>query len=170
MSSLSEFSQYAREVGERLSDQPLQVAYSRQLGATQQELFDYVSDTDRLSEWIPGARKTWSDDSNAEAPKQVGSVRMISTGVGKPTREVVKAYEAPRMIAYSATDDSLFGMFTDHLSVITCEAHPSGGSVFSWLAYGRPADSQVKRWIGDKVFRFALGQGTKALERRFPFR
>ncbi|MEM7434273.1 MAG: SRPBCC family protein [Myxococcota bacterium] len=168
MGSLSEFTRYASEVGGRLSNQPLQMTYTAHLGLPQSELFAYVSDTDRLHEWIPGARKTWSDDTHAEQPKQVGSVRMIDAGVGKPTQEIVKAYEAPRLIAYSATDESLFGLLTDHLGVVACEPHPSGGTVFCWLAFGRLADNRVKSWAGTRLFRFALGGGTKALKRRFP--
>ena len=72
------------------------------------------------------------------------------------------------MLAYSATDASLFGLYTDHLSVLTCDAHPGGGSVFCWLAYGRPADNAIKRWAGKKTFQVALGGGIKALERKFP--
>ena len=81
---------------------------------------------------------------------------------------IVKAFEAPRMLAYSATDDSLFGLMTDHLSVLTCEPHPDGDTVFCWLAYGRPAKGTPMRWAGRKVFNFALNSGTKKLEQRFP--
>ncbi|MEM8609813.1 MAG: SRPBCC family protein [Myxococcota bacterium] len=168
MGPFAEFTKYAAEVGARLSQQPLQMTYTAHLGASQAELFEYVSDTDRLNEWIPGARRTWSDDAQAELPKQVGSVRMIDAGIGKPTREIVRAYEPPRVLAYSATDDSLFGLFTDHLSVVGCEPHPLGGTVFCWLAFGRPADNPVKRWVGKRVFHMALGGGTKALKRVFP--
>lgn len=170
MGSSGEFTKYAEEVGARLSEQPLQLTYTARLGAAPEEVFEFVSDTDRLHEWIPGARKSWSDDSNALHPKQVGSVRMIDAGIGKPTLEVVKAYEAPRMLAYSATDASLFGLVTDHLGVVTCEPHPEGGTAFCWLAFGKPARNPVKRWAGMKVFQVALSGGTKKLERRFPRR
>lgn len=168
MGQFAEFTKYAAEVGARLSQQPLQMTYTAHLGVSQGEAFAYISDTDRLHEWIPGARKSWSDDTEAEHPKQVGSVRMIDAGIGKPTREVVRAYEPPRVLAYSATDDSLFGLYTEHLGVVGCEPHPSGGTVFCWLAFGRPADNAVKRWAGRKVFQVALGRGTRALARRFP--
>ena len=170
MESLDGFTGYAHEVGARLSRQPLQLALTCHLGATQQELFEYIADFDRLSEWIPGVRKSWTDDSNADVPGEVGAIRMISTGFGKPVREVVKAFEAPRMIAYSATDDSLRGVYTDHLSVLTCEPHPSGGTVLAWLAYALPADHPIKRWAGKKVFQVTLRGAIKALERKFPNR
>jgi len=141
---------------------------TRHLDATQHELFNYVTDFDRLSEWLWGAKKTWADDTNAEAPGQVGSVRMIQGSAGKPIREVVKAFEAPRMLAYSANDGAFFGTCTDHLGVFTCEPHPDGGTVVCWLAYGRLASSSAKAWAGKKVFQVALGGGMKNLERKFP--
>lgn len=169
MDSLSEYAKRAREAGSRFTDAPLQITYTIRLGANQQELFDYVSDPDRLSEWIPGAKKTWSDDSNAKVPKQLGSVRMIKASVGKPTREVVKVYEPPHLLAYSLTDKSTFGLFSDHLGVVTCEPHPDGGTVLCWLAFASPA-GRIKWVAGKKIFELALGGGIKALERRFPYR
>lgn len=170
MSSLDQYSAHAEQLGASLSTEPLLMKVVRRMGATQSELFAYVSDTNRLSEWIPGARKSWPDDSEADVPGQRGSVRVISSGFGKPTRERIKAFEAPRALAYSASDSSLMGLMTEHLSVIGCEPHPDGGSVFSWLAYGRLPSNRLKAFIGTKVFQAVLHGGTKALERKFPLR
>jgi carbon monoxide dehydrogenase subunit G len=169
MDSFSDYAKRAQDAGSRLTDAPLQMTHTTRLGATQQELFDYISDPDRLSEWIPGAKKTWSDDSKAEAPKQVGSVRMIQGSLGKPTREVVKVYEPPHLLAYSLTRGSTFGLFSDHLGVVTCEPHRDGGTVLCWLAFARPA-GRIKWLAGKKIFEVALGGGIKALERKFPYR
>lgn len=168
MTSFSDFTGYAKETGARLSDQPLLVEETRHFNATQQELFNYVTDFDRLSEWIWGSKKTWSDDSQAELPGQVGAVRMIQGSMGPPVREVVKAYEAPRMLAYSANDSAFFGTCTDHLGVMTCEPHPDGGTVVCWLAYGRLPSSPVKAWAGKKLFKVALSNGMKSLGKKFP--
>lgn len=170
MSKLDAYSGHAEELGASLSTEPLLMKVVRRMGVPQEELFAYVSDSSRLSEWIPGAKKSWSDDSEAEAPGQRGSVRVISSGIGKPTRELIKAYQAPRALAYSASDSSLMGLMTRHLSVIGCEPHPDGGSVFAWLAYGRVPANRVKAFIGKKVFQAVLHNGTKALERKFPLR
>ena len=168
MDALSDFTGYARETGSRMSDQPLLFEVTRWLDATQHELFNYVTDFDRLSEWLWGAKKTWADDTKAEAPGQVGSVRMIQGSGGKPIREAVKAFEAPRMLAYSANDGAFFGTCTEHLGVFTCEAHPDGGTVVCWLAYGRLPSSPAKAWAGKKLFQVALSRGMKNLERKFP--
>ncbi len=168
MGAFSEFATCATETGARLSDQPLLFETTRHLDVTQRELFNYVTDFGRLSEWLWGAKKTWADDTKAAVPGQVGSVRMIQGAAGKPIRETVKEFDAPRMIAYSANDAAFFGTCTDHLGVFTCEPHPDGGTVACWLAYGRLPRSPVKAWMGRKLFQVALGNGMKNLERKFP--
>lgn len=167
MAAFSDFTVYAKETGSRLSDQPLLFEKTQRLDATQQELFNYVSDFDRSSEWIVGAKKSWTDNSNADAPGQVGAVRMIKSGASEPVREVVKAHESPRMLAYSANDEAFLGLCFEHLGVMTCEPHPEGGTVICWLAYGRLANNPVKAWAGKKLFQVALGRGMKNLERKF---
>jgi uncharacterized protein YndB with AHSA1/START domain len=167
MVDFSDFTTLANETGARMSDEPLLFEITRRLDVSQHELFNYVSDFDRLSEWIWGSRKTWADDTNAEVPGQVGSVRMIQGAFGKPFREVVRAYEAPRMLAYSAPDNALFGLCTRHLGVLTCEPHPGGGTVICWQAYGRLPRNRIKAWGGRKLFQVALSNGMKNLERKF---
>ncbi len=61
MDDYSDFAAYAKETGARMSDQPLLVEMTQHLDATQQELFDYVTDFHRLSEWIWSAKKSWAD-------------------------------------------------------------------------------------------------------------
>jgi uncharacterized protein YndB with AHSA1/START domain len=168
MGAFSDFTAYAKETGSRLSDQPLLFEKTRRLDATQQELFKYVTDFDRSSEWIAGARKGWTDNSRAEVPGEVGAVRVLKSIAGEPIREVVKAYDAPRMLAYSAGDAAFLGLCTDHLGVMTCEPHPDGGTVLCWLAYGRLANNPAKAWAGKKLFQVALSRGMKNLERKFP--
>ena len=121
MAAFSDFTTYASETAARMTDQPLVFEVVRRLDVPRQELFNYITDFSRLSEWISGAKKSWADDSNAEVPGQVGSVRVIQSPVGTLIHEVVKAYDAPRMLAYSAEDSALFGLCTDHLGVVTCE-------------------------------------------------
>lgn len=167
MGAFSDFTRYAKETGARLSDQPLLFETTKRLDVSQQELFNYVSDFDRSSEWIIGAKKSWTDNSEAEAPGEVGAVRVIKSGGSTLVKERVKAYEAPRMLAYSANDEAFLGLCFDHLGVMTCEPHPDGGTVICWLAYGRLASNPVKGWAGKKLFQVALSRGMKNLERKF---
>ena len=166
MGAYSDFTTYADETGARLSSQPLVFEIARRLDVTQQELFDYITDFDRLQEWIWAAKKTWADNSNAEVPGQVGSARMIQGAAGKPFREVVRAYEAPRMLAYAADDSGLIGLATDHLGVVTCEPHPDGGTIMCWQAYAKLPKNPAKAWAGKKLFQVALTNGMKNLERK----
>jgi hypothetical protein len=167
MGDFSDFTAYAKETGARLSDQPLLFEMTKRLDVTQQELFNYVSDFDRSSEWILGVKKSWTDNSEAETPGQVGAVRVIKSVGSTLVKERVKAYEAPRMLAYSANDGAFLGLCFDHLGVMTCEPHPDGGTVICWLAYGRLASSALKAWAGTKLFQVALSRGMKNLERKF---
>ncbi len=170
MRAFSDFTTYAHETGARLSVEPLVFETVRHFDATQRELFDYVTDFDRLSEWIWLSKRSWADDTNAVAPGEVGSVRMIEGPTGSMVKEVVKAFEAPRMIAYSANDAALLGLCTEHLGVLTCEAHPDGGTIMCWQAYGRLPPGRAKAWAGKKLFQVALSNGMKVLERKFPTR
>jgi hypothetical protein len=170
MGAFSDFTVYAKETGARLSDQPLVYETSKWLDVTQQELFNYVTDFDRSSEWIVGAKKSWTDNSEAQAPGEVGAVRVIKSGASTPVLERVKAYDAPRMLAYSANDEAFLGLCSDHLGVMTCEPHPDGGTVICWLAYARLASNPLKAWAGKKLFQVALGRGMKNLERKFSSR
>ena len=167
MGAFSDFTTHAGETATRLTSQPLVFEVVRRLNVPRQELFNYITDFSRLNEWISGAKKSWADDSNAEAPGQVGSVRVIQSPVGTLVRETVKAYEAPRLLAYSADDSALFGLCTDHLGVVTCEPHPDGGTVICWQAYGRLPENRAKAWGGRKLFQVALTTSMKSLERKF---
>ena len=170
MGAFSDFTVLASETGARLSGQPLVFEVIRHFDVGQQELFDYLTDFDRLGEWIWGATGSFADDTHAERPGEIGSVRVIRSPVGEPVREVVKAFEAPRMLAYSADDRTFRGLCTDHLSVVTCEAHPAGGTVMCWQAYGRLASGRIKSFAGKKLFQLALANSMKNLERKFPTR
>jgi hypothetical protein len=163
----SDFTGYANETGARLTDQPLLFEVAQHFDARQHELFNYVSDIDKLGEWIWFAKGSRADNSQAEVPGQVGAVRVIQSKLGPPVHEVVKAYEAPRMLAYSAENAAFMGMCTDHLGVLTCEPHPDGGTVVCWQAYGKLASNPAKAWGGKKLFQVALSNGMKNLERKF---
>lgn len=162
------FGEAAKQKARELTSEPLQVVASTRIGLDVDAAFAYVTDASRLGEWIPVPAKTSADDSKAERPGGVGSVRVVRTGPMPPTLEVVKYFEAPRFYAYSANDASLFGMMTNHLSLIGFEAHPEGGTVVTWIAHGRPARSYVLRYLGIRVFQYVLRQGLANLAKRFP--
>ncbi len=162
------FDDYAFEVASRLTTRPLQTKAQGRVGAPPEEIFEFVTDAERIASWLPGVRRSWSDDTKAERPMEVGAVRMIDAGFGPPTEERVVLFERPRAYAYKASDASLKGLFTDHTSVITVEPHPKGGSVVTWLAFAEPPRLKLVHALGKKIFRHVLEGGIRRLERKFP--
>lgn len=166
--SLTSYAAYAKECGARLTDSPLQTTKQARVAAPPNVVWNFITDFSRLDEWIPLATRSRSDDTNAEEPGGVGAVRVIhAAGAPKPTLETVIAKEAPRMLAYSAADENLFGMFTKHLSVLTVEPHPSGDTVFTWLAYGVQPRNRLVRIAGSQLFDKVLASGTKKLVKKY---
>jgi hypothetical protein len=146
---------------------PLVLARAARLGGAPEPLFSFLCDFERLPVWMPLMRRCRVDNGNAERPGGVGAVRVIDSGVGAPTREVVVALEPPRLLAYSAEDASLRGMLTAHLGILTCEPHPAGGSWLSWLSYGQPGKAP-QRWLASGVFRYVVESSLAQLGQRFP--
>ena len=107
------------------------------------------------------------DNTRAEMPGGVGAVRVIDSGFGDPTRETVLAFEPPRLLAYSASDASLRGLFTRHFGVLLSEPHPRGGTWLSWLSYARSGIGPQK-YLGPGVFKLVIRQWLAHLSERFP--
>jgi uncharacterized protein YndB with AHSA1/START domain len=160
-------SPYSLARGSELTRAPLVLGRAAHLGGSPELVFAFITDFERLPEWMPLMRRCRVDDTRAVTPGGVGAVRVIDSGVGKPTEETVVAFEAPRLLAYRASDASLRGMFTDHLGVLTCEAHPQGGTWLSWLSYAR-VGKPPQSWLGAGVFKYVIGHSLAQLERRFP--
>jgi len=159
----------AEQIAATLTSQPLLVTVGGRVGLSQQELYDLITDFDRLGDWLPLVRRSETDNSKAATPGGVGAVRVIyAAGAPRPTLETVRALEAPSYLAYSANDASLMGMATDHLSVLTCEPHPAGGSVLVWLAYAKPSRNPIKAFLGKKVIGTVLAGGLKKLQKKHP--
>ncbi len=158
----------ARELAASLTEHPQQIEVKGRMGLSQEELFDVIVDFDSMSGWLPMARRTWTDNSKAEIPGGVGAVRMIDAGAPKVTRETVVAIGRPDHLCYSANDGALMGMMTDHLSVITMEPHPEGGSSLVWLAFAKPSSFPPMAWMGRKVFGFVLRGALKNLQKMYP--
>lgn len=159
-------SPYAISRGQELTRSPLSIARATRLSAQPEEVFAFITDFPRLPEWMPMIKRCTVDNSRAQTPGGVGAVRVIEAPAGKPTLETVVALEPPRLLAYSASDESLMGMFTGHLGVITCEPLPEGGTWLTWLSFAVPGKAPMG-WVGPGMFKFMLGRSIKNLERRF---
>ncbi len=153
--------------GSSLTQAPLVLPCAARLGADPARIFAFITDFERLPEWMPLMRRVTVDNSRAEKPSGVGAVRVIDSGIGKPTEETVVALEPPELLAYHASDASLRGMFTEHLGVLVCEPHPAGGTLLSWLTYARPGKGPA-RFVGPTVFKQVIQRSLEQLTRRFP--
>ncbi len=146
---------------------PLQMEFSVELKAPQEQVFAFISDFSRLPEWMPTLSRVDVDNTHAQTPGGVGAVRQIRSPGGKRTYETVKRFEPPSVLAYSASDASLMGMYTNHLGVLTCEPVGNGHTRFRWLVYATPARSAFMRVVGKQMFSWILGRSVKNLQKRF---
>lgn len=157
---------YAMDRGVELAKgSPLQQEYRALLGASPKEVFDFISDFERIPEWMPFVKRVSVDNENADIPGQVGAVRVIES-FGSTTVEKVVAFEPEHLLAYSATDESLRGLYHAHLSVISCELHELGGTNFTWLSYAKPGSFFVGSF-GPLIFRSVLKKSVDNLKKKF---
>ncbi|MFT3924819.1 MAG: SRPBCC family protein [Myxococcales bacterium] len=165
-------SPHAQQRGRELSltlgrGSPLVLARAARLGISPERLFEFIVDFERLPEWMPMMKACQVDNTHAREPGGVGAVRVIDSGFGKPTRETVVALERPSLLAYSADDASLRGLFSQHLGVLISEPHPLGGAWLSWLSYAKPGAGPQK-FLGPGVFKLVVQQSLSRLGARFP--
>lgn len=153
--------------GAALSRAPLILALTSQLGASPEIVFSFISHFERLPEWMPLMKRVHVDNRNAVSPGGVGAVRIIDSGFGKPTEETVVAFEPPCLLAYSASDASLRGMFRNHLGLLHCEPREAGGTLLSWLSYATPGKGP-QRLLGPTVFKQVIQRSLTQLARSFP--
>jgi hypothetical protein len=165
-------SPFAKQRAAELTRSPLSLERATRLSASPEQVFAFITDFPRIPEWMPMIKRCTVDNSRAQTPGGVGAVRVIEAPAGKPTLETVIALEAPGgaasrgLLAYSASDASLMGMFTDHLGVLTCEPHPAGGTWLTWLSFAK-AGKPPMGWVGPGMFKFMIGKSISNLERRF---
>lgn len=145
---------------------PIQFQTKRYLSAPPAVVFALISNHAALPTWVPGLRRVDVDDSRAARPGGVGTRRTLYPHVGVPGTEVVVAFEPPFRLSYSATDESLRGFLTAHLSELHCAAY-GDGTELSWTIRGRLARSWWKRLFARLLFARAIRVGAKNLERRF---
>lgn len=167
MVSQAEPSAYALKRGRELTASPLAHTFAVPLAVDHRELFAFITDFPRLPEWMPLISRATVDDSQANTPGQVGAVRVIQATLGKPTLERVVAFEPERLLAYSASDASLMGMYRDHLGVLVSEPLGQNLSQLTWLTFCEMGTAPM-RWLGPAMFRYVIGTSVKNLQRRWP--
>lgn len=94
--------------------EPLQFEAMTERDAPPGVVFTFVSEHRRLPSWIPGLRRLEVDESQALSPGGIGTRRTLHPVAGASGVEVVLAFEPPRRMVYSASDESLRGLLTEH--------------------------------------------------------
>lgn len=147
----------------QLTEAPLQLRVTREFPVSQEQLFAMLKDFEAAPKWIPFVRHVEVDHTEATEPGGVGTIRKMRSPVGSVTEERVRAIDPPSFLAYSAADEGLWGMYTDHTSVLACRSLAVDRCELSWSVYARPGKSFFKRTLGRPVFRFVVARGTRRL-------
>lgn len=135
--------------------------------ASPRDVFALVSNHARLPEWAPGVLRVEVDNSGAQVPGGAGAVRTLIPRFGRRGHErITRVDRAALRIDYSATDESLVGLCSDHHASITCSAEGAGTRV-SFSVQTAPGHDRVRSWLGRWMFRAAVAVSLRRLARCF---
>jgi hypothetical protein len=151
------------------NDAPIQFDCSCDLGVTEDVLFALLRDYRALPRWVPGLRRVEVDASRAASPDGVGTRRILYPRLGAAGVETITAFEPPRRLAYSASDESLRGLYTGHSSELYCTPSEQGTHV-RWVIRGWPSERWWKRFLARWLFGMALEASLHRLRQLFPLR
>jgi uncharacterized protein YndB with AHSA1/START domain len=137
-----------------------------ELGAPPSVVFAFIANHAELPRWIPGLRRVDVDESQARSRGGVGTRRTLHALAGPPGVEIVTALEPPHRLVYSATDESLRGLCTDHSAELSCIAS-ARGTVLRWTVRAKPPSSWWRRILARLVFNLACRAGLRNLRKEF---
>ena len=149
-----------------LTTSPIQLDLTARVNASPETVFDFAADHNRLPEWAPGVKSVEVDNSDAEQPGEVGAVRYLSGAFGKPDKEVVRAFDRPRLLSISNSDESLHGMFTDHIGIIVFESEGDGTRLRLRIC-AVPGRNPIARFIGKRLLPIMMGRARRNLQQHF---
>lgn len=137
-----------------------------ELGGSSEDVFAFITDHHRLPRWAPGVRRV--EVTAAGSPHGgVGTVRTLHPPLGPPGQEIVLVLEPPHHFGYSATDASLRGLCTGHVTAIHLERTERGCSLL-WRVEARPGPGLWRSWLTSWLFKFAAERSVRNLRRHFP--
>lgn len=152
------------------TDSPLQFEEAIVLHTNIERAFELLTDFERLPRWMPFIRRV-----DVETTEQVGSApggcdsptitRVIYPIIGPPTRERIVVIEPPNWLAYSASDETLHGMYTGHLGVVSCEATDVDRVRVVWRTYAQRGPTILIRSVGPIIVRWFVKRSLKNLRR-----
>lgn len=131
------------------------------------DVFALVSNHARLPEWVPGVLRVEVDNSRAQVPGGAGAVRTLIPRIGRRGHErIIRVDRAALRIDYSATDESLVGLCSDHRASIACSAEGTG-TLVSFSVQAAPGRDRLRSWLGRWMFRAAVAISLRRLARYF---
>jgi uncharacterized protein YndB with AHSA1/START domain len=151
------------------TDAPIQFDRSCDLGVTPEALFALLRDYTALPRWVPGLRRVEVDASAAASPDGVGTRRILHPHLGVAGVETITAFEPPHRLAYSASDESLRGLYTSHSSELCCTPSEQGTHV-RWVIRAWPSERWWKRLAARWLFGLAQQASLRRLRELFPLR
>ena len=128
---------------------PLQLAQYAILNASQQEVFDLVSDHEGMAQYTFSLAKVSFDDSKAKTPCGEGTKRFCSTPVGFVIEEKIVCWQPPKMYGYAVLN--VESVLPNHLGVVQIEALDDKRTLLMWRTYFHG------RLVGGIFARAALG-------------
>ena len=148
-------------VATRLTDSPLQFELSIEVDCRCETVFRVLTDFKGLARWMPFVRRV-----DVETDGHTGQVtRVIYPSIGPPTREKIVAVQSPNYVAYSATDETLHGMYVQHLGLVVCQELADHRARVRWFTYAKRGRGRLMRTVGPVVVRCFVRRSLRNLKR-----
>lgn len=123
---------------------PLRVSKQMRLDASPQEIFDYISKTDTLPQWMPGLESLNYNHEQSIAVGELdqGSQRTMMFGEQSEIEEIIYV-DRPNLIAYQILEGV---PVKNHLAIMTIEEHEEV-SYLTWSQYFDIQRTSVGGWL-----------------------
>lgn len=144
---------------------PLRASTQVYLEASTEDIFDYISNSASLPQWMPGLVSVTYDHSDSAVPGVLaeGSRRTLMFGDQEET-EIIVQYDYPKVIAYQITAGV---PVKNHLAVMIVEPDKNEGSLLTWYQYFDLESSSLYGWVMPFLVRRFLNDGQAQLIEKF---
>lgn len=147
------------------SSSPLRASTQVYLDASTEDVFDYLSNSSSLPQWMPGLDSVTYDHSDSVSPGNLdkGSRRTLMFGDQEET-EIIVQYDYPKAIAYQITAGV---PVNNHLAVMTVEPNSNEGTILTWDQYFDLETSSLYGWGMPFLVRRFVNEGQANLIEEF---
>lgn len=127
-----------RTIGKLNIDQvthaPRRLTKSIRLHARQDEVFSFIRQHEKWTNWFPVLEAVSVDNRQAQSPGGNDCIRHCTLVNGAQFSERIVGYDAPNQFGYAIEDGNPLGV-QGHLAVVTVEAEAAGSSTLRWYQY-----------------------------------